>query len=88
MNSGKLFLGLLAGVAAGALLGVLFAPDKGTSTRKKITKKSEDYVDSLKEKFNEFLDTIGDKVDEVKEDVEKVKAKAESIKKEAKAATS
>jgi gas vesicle protein len=88
MNSGKLFLGLLAGVAAGALLGVLFAPDKGASTRKKITKKSEDYVDSLKEKFNEFLDTIGEKVDEAKEDVEKVKAKAESIKKDVKAATS
>lgn len=87
MNSGKLLLGLLAGVAAGALLGVLFAPDKGTSTRKKITKKSEDYVDSLKEKFNEFIDTIGEKVDEVKEDVEKVKTKAESIKKDVKAAT-
>jgi gas vesicle protein len=87
MSSGKLLLGLLAGVAAGAMLGVLFAPDKGATTRKKITKKSEDYVDSLKEKFNEFLDTIGEKVDEVKEDVEKVKAKAESIKKDAKAAT-
>jgi gas vesicle protein len=87
MSSGKVLLGLLAGVAAGALLGVLFAPDKGKTTRKNITKKSEDYVDSLKEKFNEFLDTIGEKVEEVKEDVEKVKTKAETIKKDVKAAT-
>jgi gas vesicle protein len=87
MNSGKLFLGLLAGVAAGALLGVLFAPDKGTTTRKKITKKSEDYVDSLKEKFNEFLDTIGEKVEGIKEDFENVKTKAETIKKDVKSAT-
>jgi gas vesicle protein len=87
MSSGKVLLGLLAGVAAGALLGVLFAPDKGTATRKKITKKSEDYVDSLKEKFNEFLDTIGEKVEEIKDDVENVKIKAETVKKDLKSTT-
>jgi len=49
MNSGKVLLGVLAGLAAGALLGVLFAPEKGSDTRKKISKKGEDYADSLKE---------------------------------------
>jgi gas vesicle protein len=28
MNSGKVILGALAGIAAGALIGVLFAPEK------------------------------------------------------------
>jgi gas vesicle protein len=36
MSSGKFFWGVLAGVAAGALLGVLLAPDKGSETRRKI----------------------------------------------------
>jgi gas vesicle protein len=80
MSTGKVLLGLLAGVAAGALLGVLFAPDKGTVTRKKIAKKSDEYADGLTEKFNEFLDTLGEKFDDVKEEVGKVKTKAEAKK--------
>jgi len=66
MNSGKVLLGVLAGVATGALIGVLFAPDKGSVTRKKISKKSDDYADALKEKFDEFLDNISDKVEDVR----------------------
>ena len=43
MENGKVLLGVLAGVAVGATLGILFAPDSGTNTRKKIMKKGEDY---------------------------------------------
>ena len=70
-------LGVLAGVAAGALIGVLFAPDKGTVTRKKITRKSDEYADALKDKFNEFMDTISDKIDDLKDEdyAEDIKAK-------------
>jgi gas vesicle protein len=90
MSSGKVFLGLLAGLAAGALLGVLFAPDKGSAIRKKLSKKGEDYTDALKEKFNDFLDTVSEKFDEVQEEVsdisEKRKSKTEGAKKETKTA--
>lgn len=65
MSSGKLLLGVLAGIAAGAALGILFAPDKGTETRKKITKKGEDYVDGIKEKFNGLIDDLTKKMDGV-----------------------
>ena len=69
MSSGKVLLSLLAGVAAGALLGILFAPEKGSVTRKKISKKAEKYGDELKEKFNEFVDDITEKFGEVREDI-------------------
>jgi len=61
MNSGKVILGALAGLAAGALIGVLFAPDKGSESRGKIVKKGEDYLDSVKKQFNSLLDNIAGK---------------------------
>ena len=36
MSKSKVLLGVLGGVAAGALLGMLFAPEKDSKTRNKI----------------------------------------------------
>ena len=71
MNSGKIVLGVLAGVAVGAVLGILFAPDKGIETRKKISRKSEDAVDEIAEKFEELLNSLTEKIDTVKEEISK-----------------
>jgi gas vesicle protein len=73
MSSGKLLLGVAAGVAAGALLGILFAPEKGSVIRRKISKKGEDYVDSIKGKINEVVEKIFSKIEEVSEEVENAK---------------
>jgi gas vesicle protein len=65
MSSGKVLLGVLAGAAAGALLGILFAPDSGDKTRKKIAKMGEDYFEGVKEKFNGLIDDLTRKMDGV-----------------------
>lgn len=57
-RSSKVALGVLGGVAAGALLGILFAPDKGSNTRKKISDKSKDYADDLKTKYDGLLGSV------------------------------
>jgi gas vesicle protein len=70
MEQGKVVLGVLAGVTAGAILGILFAPDKGVKTRKKIMDKGEDYAEELKDKFNELLDTVTEKYETLKHKAE------------------
>ena len=74
MKTGKVALGLLAGLAAGAVLGILFAPDKGTNTRKKIMSKGEEYADDVKEKFNEAVDAITDKYKSIRHGAESIVA--------------
>ena len=77
MGSGKLLLGVLSGVAAGAVLGILFAPAKGSDTRKKIAKKGEDFTEGLKEKFDEFLKDISGKQEEASEKASEASEPAE-----------
>lgn len=79
MKSGNVFLGLLAGVATGAVLGILFAPDKGTATRKKIMDKSDDYAGAAKEKFNELRNAVNDKYESTKDVVTELVSKEKKM---------
>lgn len=92
MSTGKTMLGVLAGFAAGALVGVLLAPEKGSETRKKIAKLGEDYAGDLTDKFNELRDTINEKLGNVEDNgmkiVDKGKNKLDDLKSHAKSAVS
>jgi|WetSurMetagenome_2_1015567.scaffolds.fasta_scaffold04212_10 gas vesicle protein len=55
MSRGRIILGVVIGLAAGAIVGILFAPDKGSTTRKNLIHKGETYIDDLKEKINSVL---------------------------------
>ncbi len=58
LNNGKLIGALLLGAAVGGALGILFAPDKGSETRKKIIAQSGDLTEALKDRFNAFLQQV------------------------------
>jgi len=82
MNAGNVVIGVVAGLATGALLGVLFAPDKGYKTRKRIGRETEKITDDMTDKFQEFVDSITDRFDKVKEDVTNFAEKAKSTEKQ------
>lgn len=67
MSTGKVILGTVAGLAVGGILGILFAPEKGSVTRQQILDKGNDYADDLKSKYNEFADSIAEKLQSGKE---------------------
>ena len=92
MSSGKVILGTVAGLAIGAIAGILFAPEKGSTTRKQIIDKSADYVDELKSKFDEFRNSITEKIESTKKNtqeiVDKGKTNYDEMKNEVKNASS
>ena len=57
-NSSNTVLGLLAGTAIGATLGVLFAPNKGTETRKKIANEAVNAKDKIVETASEMKEKV------------------------------
>ena len=68
MESGKVILGVVSGIAVGAVLGVLFAPDKGSKTRRKILDTGKEYTDNLKEKFSDLYEDVSNKYENLLED--------------------
>jgi gas vesicle protein len=74
----KVVVALLAGLAAGAALGILFAPDKGTDTRDRLTDSLNSLGDSIKETAAAEIDKLVGLKDKVVENIKsKVKGSEE-----------
>jgi gas vesicle protein len=69
MNAIKVTLGVVAGIAVGVLAGILFVPAKGSSTRRRIVHRGEEYSDELKERLEDLVETISDQYEDTKKTV-------------------
>lgn len=57
-DNSKILIALIAGLAAGAALGILFAPDKGDDTRDKLSDSLKDLTDSIKETAGKEIESL------------------------------
>lgn len=64
-------IGILGEIAIGAVLGILFAPDKGSNTRTGIIKKGASITDDLKERLNSITNSLTEKYNSVKNEGQK-----------------
>ena len=78
MRTGKVALGALAGLAIGGIAAILFAPEKGSKTRKQIADKADDYADGVKSKYNELRDSLTKKFNSTKQDAERLAEKGKA----------
>lgn len=65
MNNSKVFFSILIAAAVGATVGMLFAPEEGDKTRKKIKKSANDWANEALEALEKGKAKVQDTADNV-----------------------
>lgn len=70
-NTGTVLLALLTGAAIGAGVGVLYAPDEGSKTRKKIKEKAQETQEELSARISNAAEELSRTAETKKETFER-----------------
>lgn len=75
----KMLIAIGAGLLAGAVLGVLYAPDEGAATRKKIAKKSRKLMGTVKNGIDDGRESLVDVKNALQRQLRSVNNKLEEL---------
>ena len=75
-DNSKIVVALLAGLAAGAALGILFAPGKGDETRDKLSESLKNLGDSIRETAANEINNLVNMKDKI---VDNIKTKLNGV---------
>ena len=77
-KNSKTILAVFAGLAAGTVIGLLFAPEKGKDTRNNLAKSLKNLEDKIKEKaiteMNHFNEFTGKVVENIKSTIKQAES--------------
>jgi len=73
----RVLIGILGAAAAGVIIGLLVAPEKGKDMRKKIRKTAGDWADNLTHLWQRGKSETADGINELKEKVKQARSAAE-----------
>lgn len=69
-STGNTLLALITGAAIGAGFGLLYAPDSGEKTRKRLQKDAKDAQDRFYKKYNETTSNLSERAQKARVDFE------------------
>lgn len=84
MKAKNVLLTVLISAAAGAAAGILFAPEKGSRTRRELTKRGRDFSDLARDEFEDFVDQMRSSYNSAREQTDELLEKGEETAKELK----
>jgi gas vesicle protein len=58
--------GFILGAIVGGVLGVLFAPNKGSETRRKIANSRDNFSNSVKDEYGNLVNMVNQEISDVK----------------------
>ena len=70
MKTSKILLSIIAAAGAGAAIGLLYAPDKGTNTRKNISQKGDKLLEGLNDSLSQLQGAITKKYNTAMDETE------------------